>query len=139
MQACSNASICPGRSTLPGVSLYEAKQRILSALILTRLVSSFGTETLAVFGSGPSADTLGVRRRRHLCAAARSSQSLMRRRIAAALVRCSVVITALSVSQFSALSEHCRQPARRAAHGAAKSNRHGLTARRLPLPKRLRA
>jgi hypothetical protein len=38
-------------------------------------------------------------------AAARSSQSLMQRRIAAALVRCSVVITALSVSQFNALSE----------------------------------
>jgi hypothetical protein len=38
-------------------------------------------------------------------AAACSSQSLMRPRIAAALVRCSVVITELSVSQFSALSE----------------------------------
>jgi hypothetical protein len=34
-----------------------------------------------------------------------SSQSLMRRRIAASLVRCSVVITAFSVRQFSARSE----------------------------------
>ena len=34
-----------------------------------------------------------------------SSQSLMQRRIAATLVRCSGVITALSVSQFSALSD----------------------------------
>ena len=61
-------------------------------------------------GKGPSGECNGVTcARGHLLlfyrAAACSSQSLMRPRIAAALVRCSAVITALSVSQFSARSE----------------------------------
>ena len=46
-------------------------------------------------------------------AAARSSHSLMRWRIATASARCSLVITALLVSQFSAVSDSCAAKALR--------------------------
>ena len=49
----------------------------------------------------------------HRFAVAPSSHSLMRWRIATASARCSLVITALLVSQFSAASESCAAKALR--------------------------